>query len=200
MKNSIVRLESITINNFKNVAYGQIDFENKRKAYRTSILGLYGQNGSGKTALIDAIELLKLALTGQKIPAKFADYINVDAEYASIKYEFKVTNIDRIYNAVYEFWIVKDDGLLLQNIDGIENDEERYGVRLFNEVLSYGYESPEEKCRMGALIDTRKGIFLPQTKYDCLVGKDKETDTELLVAKKMTLISHRSYMFSPEFL
>lgn len=200
MKNSIVRLESITINNFKNVAYGQIDFENKRKAYRTSILGLYGQNGSGKTALIDAIELLKLALTGQKIPAKFADYINVDAEYASIKYEFKVTNIDRIYNAVYEFWIVKDDGLLLQNIDGIKNDEERYGVRLFNEVLSYGYESPEEKCRMGALIDTRKGIFLPQTKYDCLVGKDKETDTELLVAKKMTLISHRSYMFSPEFL
>lgn len=44
-------------------------------------MGLYGQNGSGKTALIDVIALLKLALCGQPIPIKYADYINVDANY-----------------------------------------------------------------------------------------------------------------------
>ena len=90
MKSTVVRLESLSIENFKNVKAGQLSFANGRKAYKTSILGLYGQNGSGKTALIDAIELLQLALKGQAIPEKFADYINVESGNAVLHYEFSV--------------------------------------------------------------------------------------------------------------
>lgn len=52
MKSAVVRLESLSTENFKNVKVGQLSFANGRKAYKTSVLGLYGQNGSGKTALI----------------------------------------------------------------------------------------------------------------------------------------------------
>ena len=83
MERTVVRLERILIENFKNVKRGSLDFANTRKPYRASILGLYGQNGSGKTALIDAMEILRLALSGQAIPELFADCINVDAECAS---------------------------------------------------------------------------------------------------------------------
>ena len=55
MNDTIVRIESIEIKNFKNVGYGHLDFGNSKKGYKASILGLYGQNGSGKTALIDAL-------------------------------------------------------------------------------------------------------------------------------------------------
>lgn len=48
-----VRIENIILENFKNVKYGEINLENKKSDYKASILGLYGQNGSGKTALID---------------------------------------------------------------------------------------------------------------------------------------------------
>ena len=89
---TIVRLESIYIENFKNVKCGQLYFANNRKNYRTSILGLYGQNGSGKTALIDAIDLLQSVLKGQQIPSKYADYINVEAEYACLRYEFSIVS------------------------------------------------------------------------------------------------------------
>ena len=92
MVNTTVRIESVEIRNFKNVGYGHLDFENSKKNSKASILGLYGQNGSGKTALIDALELLRLALSGNAIPAYFADYINVDSEYATLKYGFKVSN------------------------------------------------------------------------------------------------------------
>ena len=68
MKEAVVRLASVTIQNFKNVACGTLSFENNRKDFKSSILGLYGQNGSGKTALIDAIELLQHALCGKPIP------------------------------------------------------------------------------------------------------------------------------------
>ena len=65
---SVVRLSGILIQDFKNVREGYLDFSNRRKGYRTSILGLYGQNGSGKTALIDALQLLKYLLCGKPVP------------------------------------------------------------------------------------------------------------------------------------
>ena len=72
MNDTIVRIESIEIKNFKNVGYGHLDFGNSKKGYKASILGLYGQNGSGKTALIDALELLQFAFSGRSAPNHFA--------------------------------------------------------------------------------------------------------------------------------
>lgn len=67
MNDTIVRIESIEIKNFKNVGYGHLDLEIP-KGYKASILGLYGQNGSGKTALIDALELLQFAFQADQLP------------------------------------------------------------------------------------------------------------------------------------
>ena len=77
MKNTIVRIKGVEITNFKNVNFGYLDFKTSKNKNNASILGLYGQNDSGKTALIDALELLKLLLCGKQVPSYFADYINV---------------------------------------------------------------------------------------------------------------------------
>ena len=137
MTNTTVRIESIEIKNFKNVGYGHLDFEESKKGGRASILGLYGQNGSGKTALIDALELLRFALSGRAIPAYFADYINVDSENATLKYGFKVNNqsTNCIYSVFYEVNLRRD-------IDNTEHNTERlavddhYKAVLFNEVAA----------------------------------------------------------------
>ena len=47
VEKQFIRIENITIENFKNVKKGTISLKNRRKNYRASILGLYGQNGSG---------------------------------------------------------------------------------------------------------------------------------------------------------
>ena len=103
MEKTTVRLLSLEIENLKNVNYGQIKFVNSRKNFKASVLGLYGQNGSGKTALIDAVLLLKFALTGQTVPASFADFVNVNAETATLRYELSViTQKGKKYVVTYE--------------------------------------------------------------------------------------------------
>ena len=54
----------------------------------------------------------------------------------------------------------------------LENSKTKYKVKIFDEVLSYGYTSNEKKIRKGPLIDTSAdGIFLPKSKYQELLGK-----------------------------
>ncbi len=201
MKDANVRLENILIENFKNVENGQLSFANHRKNFRTSILGLYGQNGSGKTALIDAIELLQLALKGQPVPDKFADYINVKAESAVLHYEFSVLRGEERYQAFYEFKLSAEKIEASQNIVLEENEEIHYKPVISGEILSYSYESKDVKIRKSPLIDTNsQKIFTPVNKYSCLVGKNKEVAMNLMVDKKVTLGTSRSFIFSRELL
>ena len=75
MKDYYLRLTDLEINGLKNVKDGKLNFVNKRKAFKASVLGLYGQNGTGKTALIDALHILKLLLSGKSIPDEYCNYI-----------------------------------------------------------------------------------------------------------------------------
>lgn len=200
MNKRTVRIESIYIENFKNVQSGTLNLENKRKGYRASIVGLYGQNGSGKTALIDALQLLKYSLCGQPIPGKYTDYINVDAEAATLKFKLKMDISEDSYDIWYQFRLKKTEDNATVNIEETEGDT-KYKVEIFDEVLEYAFFSPSEKTRKGMLIDTRTSEgFLPRTKYVELVGDDKDNATNILVIKKLAAAQSKSYIFSREML
>jgi len=201
MTNHFVRLESITIENFKNVTQGTLDFENKRKEYKASVLGLYGQNGSGKTALIDAIRLLKFALCGKVIPKKYADYINIDAEYATLRYEFAVRYAEVVYNAWYQFSLRKVQDENVVSVDDGANINTVTKVEISEEVLSFSYETKTDKMRKAPLIDTRTDeLFSPKAKMQELIGDDKEKYMDLLVTKRLTKVTSRSFIFSKELI
>lgn len=200
---NIVRIESITIQNFKNIKNGYLSFENSKKNYAASILGLYGQNGSGKTALIDALELLRLALSGKSLPPHFANFINVDSESATIKYALKVQSdkYKSAYDVVYELSLKREIDDSNQNMDNPSTNE-NYKAIIVDEILSYSYE-PEigKRERFATIIDTRTENdkpFVPVAKYHVLVGKSKETLTNLMVAKQLARATSRSFIFSKE--
>lgn len=201
MKYPAVRLSEISLQNFKNIKYGELNFYNRRKKYRASILGLYGQNGSGKTALIDALQLLKYLLCGRTIPADMTDCINVDAEYAALSYKFDVITSAGKYEAFYEFCIRKEENINEQNLDIETIHEHRPKLTIYNEVLSYSFDGNQEKIRKGAFIDTRtEKVFVPASKYECLLGKDKDKMMNLLVAKKLAANTSKSFIFSRDLL
>lgn len=203
MKGTIVRIKSVEIKNFKNVKYGILNFENNRKKYNSSVLGLYGQNGSGKTALIDALSLLKLTLSGKPVPAHFADFVNVDADFATLKYKFKVlqNKTKSEYLVSYEFNIKKVADESAQNTEYTDIVNQKYKAVIFDEVLSYSYNDDERKVKFMPNVDTRtENVFLPKSKYLILVGNSKKNEMNLLSDKKLASSTSRSFVFSRELL
>ncbi len=201
MSNHKVRLTNISIQNFKNVINGELNLTNSRREYNASILGLYGQNGSGKTALIDAVQLLKYVLCGMPIPKTFADYINVGSDYAAIKYTFDILTTIGKYKAFYELYIKNESDEIANNMEVNVSNYENYKTTIYHEVLSYSFENDKERIRKSPLIDTDStDVFVPAKKYECLLGKDKKQETDLLVAKKIAVSTSRSFVFSKELM
>ena len=193
MKIQNVRITNIGIRNFKNIIAGDLSLENSKIPYKASILGLYGQNGSGKTALIDAIELLQHLLCGRSVPDKFVEYVNIDAEVASFSFEFRIG--EQIVS--YDFDIAGTTDDTEQNTK--VSSGYRKKLRVFNEVLKCRIQTGKQ-VRTVRVIDTKSdNVFTPKTKVTLLTGKS-DKDTDLMVAKKLTYISSRSLIFSRELL
>lgn len=201
MKHGTVRLSAIHIQNFKNVIDGNLDFNNPRRPHDASILGLYGQNGSGKTALIDAITLLKLALCGNSLPLDFAEYINVDADCAELTYTFDVKTESGDYTAIYSLVLTKGTALQEQNTPQSE-PVQKFNAQISAETLSYSFKNNDRKYRLGKLMDTteEQSVFTPKNKYRCLVGAGAETAAELAMSRRLSRKTSRSFLFSAELL
>ncbi len=201
MDKRMFRIVNISIENFKNVKKGTLDLENRRKDYRASIVGVYGQNGSGKTALVDALQVLKFSLCGKAIPEQYADYININAQYSTLKFQFKMQNEKALYDIWYQFSMRKviDESQIEEN--ELEGVEAKYTAQIFDEVLSFGYISDEKKIRKSTLIDTKTSeVFLPKSKYNELLEKNNEDIMELLLTKRLTQAQSRSFIFSREMI
>ena len=69
----IIRILEVELENFKNVGKGKISFPASQNLSTESadIIGLYGQNGSGKTAMVEAFNVLKRFLEGAKFPNEY---------------------------------------------------------------------------------------------------------------------------------
>lgn len=204
MRDTIVRLESIQIENFKNVGFGKLDFSTSKKGNSASILGLYGQNGSGKTAMIDALDLLRILLSGKSVPARFADYINVGNESATLRFGFKITSEQNKCDcsAIYKVELRREVASTEQNMEH-PAVEERTKAVITEELLSASIKFKDENSIMTRIIDTstpENVAFLPETKYKAIAGGSKDTLTSLLVAKQVARTTSRSFVFSRELL
>lgn len=118
-----VRIISSEIKNIKNVAYGKIAYMNdsavryRAKIENNDIVGIYGQNGSGKTALVEALAMLKSILTG--IPISYNEYSGLLSEEGEnfLNTVFFIQDADDKYLVEYEVLLKSDNKYKKINID-----------------------------------------------------------------------------------
>lgn len=113
MNKKKVRILKTQLESFKNVHYGEITYVNYYNAeYRATlnkndIIGIYGQNGSGKTAMVEALDVLKYILSGQEIPYPvFEGLIDNDIE-TKMTTIFYAECLNNKYKVQYTFSLKK---------------------------------------------------------------------------------------------
>lgn len=85
----MIRIRSIELSNVKNVANGAISF--KDSPFSSSVMGIYGQNGSGKTAVVESLAQVQDLMCGFPLDRESVDLIGPSAECTKISIEVEVT-------------------------------------------------------------------------------------------------------------
>lgn len=190
-KQPIIRIEKISISNYKNINNAVVNLtENLDSA---SIFGLYGQNGSGKTALIESVALLKLLLCGDNLPLSYGESINIDSTIATFKYQIRIKNNDSDLRVFYEVSITKENELYENKSF---NNKTEYKTRVLNEILSF-VDLLDVNANKTKLIDTRNSdTFTPSIKRKELIGITKDNLNNAIVYKKISEQTSTSFIFS----
>ncbi len=103
-----VRIMSSEIQQFKNIEFGEIKYmnyssiQNNARIENSDIVGLYGQNGSGKTALVEALDILKYILCCNEIPYNVYAGILPQKASSKISTTFFVDLSESKYKVLYE--------------------------------------------------------------------------------------------------
>lgn len=183
----IVRLAELKLLHFKNVCEGKISMPNidsRDLDYKQSeILGLYGQNGSGKTAVVDALYYLQKIMTGESVDEEFINYMDVNSKDTQIEAYFNIFSLEgmdteAVYNVAYKIHFQKNS---------------KGKAEILNESLEYKKDKKRSKLKYER--ENIDGIFTPKTVLDLLVKSNHEAYTDLLVAKKIAEKLNCSYIF-----
>lgn len=184
---SIVRLSALRISNIKNVRNGQIvmpDTYRKQPGYKKAeVLGVYGQNGSGKTALIDALYYLQQIMIGSVLDEEIAYYIDVNDSQAEIAADFHIFAESVLYEAGYRVILRRGDK----------------GAEIVRETLSCAVNKENSRSNKTVFMDyqrsDKESIFAPKKRLDEVLEDNAENRTDLIVARKMAEKSNCSYIF-----
>lgn len=192
MNEAVIRLQSIELQNFKNIQNGIIELPiYKQKNYyngKSDVVGIYGQNGSGKTAIVEACRLFKIVASGKELPDDISNYIYELGASTRLQFVFYIERIEERYIVFYEFAIRKKGKQ----------------VELFNEKLSYSEVTIKSRKRKTTIveydIDSNDTAILPKIRYNELIKNNKENEFNLEVLKRLSIKDKTSLVFNEELI
>ncbi len=191
MIETTVRISEIILEGFKNTECGRIEMpsaDNKNLfSKKADILGIYGQNGSGKTAVIEAMEFVQILLTGQPLPREAFHYVSKGAETCKITVKFIVDIDSKATMVEYSFQLKKT----------LKNE-----LEIVRETLSGAVWNGKKFESKRTLIDyslySQGPIFTPKYRFEDLIRNNDENKVNLGVAKKIAQKNLVSFIFSTE--
>lgn len=152
-------------------------------ADKAEILGIYGQNGSGKTAIVDALYFLQKVMIGGDLDQSLEDYMDMDSDTAEIFADFNIFMDGIVFEIGYRLSLSREEKEVIISRETLSAAKNENGIRT-NKTVFMDYQR-----------DQANAIFKPQKRLDEILEENKEIKTDLIVARKMAEKSNCSYIF-----
>lgn len=152
-------------------------------ADKAEILGIYGQNGSGKTAIVDALYFLQKVMVGADLDQSLEDYMTIDSDTAEIFADFNIFMDGIVFEIGYTLSLRREEKEIVINRETLRAAKNENGIRT-NKTTFMDYQRNQTDA-----------IFKPQKRLDEILEANKEIKTDLIVARKMAEKSNCSYIF-----
>lgn len=156
-----VRISRIVLDDFKSVRHGEIVLNCGKQFIEAGtepdILGLYGQNGSGKSAVIEALSILQSLLSGDSVSDEYTDCIAANAESARMYFEFDFQYPDgRRLRVSYAASISKEAKPKenSRTVNDFDDPDYGYRVQVFDEMVKTEGLVDGENRQFRSCIDT----------------------------------------------
>lgn len=183
-----VRLQSVEIRNIKNTVYGLLEMPSQIQKdisrRQGEVLGIYGQNGSGKTAVIDALFYLQKLITGEELPDDLAGCIRSGEETATLAAEFRIGGEGRQFVVGYQAKIRRISDCHVKLEREVLSASKFRGGKRGKKLVFMEYSSEEEGP-----------VFVPRVRLEEVVSGKRDNRTNLMVAKKLAGLRGCSYIF-----
>lgn len=197
-----VRIKKVVLSTFKGVKHGVLEFncakENIPYNTKSDILGIYGQNGSGKSSLVDALNIIKDLLSGYKLDEDFTRFIDVEAGHSTITVVFDFQYTDgRQAEVEYSVKLTTEHRPETDRAPDSIDDQPEYYVGVSEEkVVSQIYANGSLK-RKHTIIDTAEYTLCGDTIAKEMFGKNYlAVRDELSYLKRKSFEDGRSFVFS----
>ena len=152
-------------------------------ADKAEILGIYGQNGSGKTAIVDALYFLQKVMIGADLDQSLEDYMDTDSDTAEIFADFNLFMDGIVFEIGYKLSLIREEKEVVISRETLSAAKNENGIRT-NKTVFMDYQREQKDV-----------IFKPQKRLDEILEENKEIKTDLIVARKMAEKSNCSYIF-----
>ncbi|MBQ8196878.1 MAG: AAA family ATPase [Clostridia bacterium] len=191
-----VRILDISVKNLKNLNSGNIEFNSRKQVLKgnfgfekSDIIGIYGQNGSSKSTVINAFSILKKLFSGKALSTELLNYISKTANESGLCISFFIeTNSNKYivdYNVVFTI------------------DEQRVKASIKTESISYKKYSDGAWTKIAPIFiinnEDLANFITPKINYAKLIKDNKEISSQLLVLKGEKSSGNFSFIFSEEF-
>lgn len=176
-----VRIENISLENFKNIGEGSVFFNEFKRLERkdlsdpnySNVLGIYGQNASGKTSVINALEMIRHIIVGKGMISAFSNYFKKGTNDMNISLSFL------LFNDVKTFLVNYSISFKLSQTN----------ISIENEMLSC-MEGNSELQKLGdkeTLFAFTRATGLKDSFLSLVESKDSKTILNYLASSKTTI-------------
>lgn len=206
-----IRIQKIVLDNFKSIRHGRLILNCGKKddseGTEADITGIYGQNGSGKTSIIEALAILKSVMSGDPVPAKYSECVTDGAEYSRLAFmfEFRYPDVNPFTRTVQYSFKMEAVANEINDDKDVRFRAASYPkkVRIFDEVISASGLFSGTSQKMQEILTTRSNVYPigPTRKVWQYVGDDRERLlVDLVVNKRTADRNSTSFVFMEETL